>query len=1023
MLVIDIFDPADPRITGKILFGGGFAEGIAVSGDVAYVAAGSAGLRVVDISDPEQPREVGVYPPTATAVAVSGSRAFVVQPGGLQIVDVSNPSIPVPLGFAELGESSDVEVSGGYAFVASEIGMKVVDVSSPSAPHEVQYVNVLHQTNALAISGTHAYVAASEGGLMVIDIVDPLQPNIVSFDHTRYALDVAVDGNHAYLVDPQEGFRVIDISTPTEPERVGLYDIHEPVAVAASENHAYLTSGYDGVRVIDVSTPSEPVGTGSVVWLTRDLVLFDVEVDGSSAFVVGGSGGLVVLDVSAPSAPVEVGYTDTVTEVYDVEVSGDYAYLAAGPNGLRVVDVSVRWSPFEAGFLATPGVAIDVAVSGDYAYVAAEDAGLRVVDVSSPTDPVAVGSLEMAGLVVDVELAGGHAYVVGSQGLLVVDISSPSEPGVVGGIDLGYSSAVAVSEDYAYVAGGGDFHVIDISTPTAPVEVGIFESGGYMFGDMEAAEDYVYAASDNFTVPSGFRSQIKVFDVSEPMAPEEVGYADVPDLMVGLDVSRGYVYSASFLVLQIFREAGLPPVSDFSTSFIPAAALAAGAEDSFFETEVEINNPNAASARVLFHWLPTASNNAEPISSYTYTIRPGESRQWPNALESLFDLGPDAVGAIAVESDSPSLIGMSRTFNSPGGETAGTFGQALPLIQEGDLIDRFASRRIILMSQGADVRANLGCVNGSTSELTVNVSLYDSQGTPLETMDLDLPPWSHHQINRIFGDHAPIDGYVDVSTATSGGRFYCYGSVLDNETSDPTTILPLRATDSDLFIPAAAYTEGAEGSFFQTDLELNNSGTQPANYSFRWLPRGEDNTDPVRTDRFNLEPGMGIRIANVLPEIFGLEPNSVGAIFIDSFAHDLVAMSRIYNLPGAETGGTYGQGLPGVYLNAMVPTGVKKRIIFMRENDEYRANLGCINGVTSEVIVTVDLFDSDGVRLETKYMALPPWSSKQANRIFQDYAPVNGYVDVWTDTPDSLIYCYGSVLDNITSDPTTILPQ
>jgi hypothetical protein len=45
------------------------------------------------------------------------------------------------------------------------------------------------------------------------------------------------------------------------------------------------------------------------------------------------------------------------------------------------------------------------------------------------------------------------------------------------------------------------------------------------------------------------------------------------------------------------------------------------------------------------------------------------------------------------------------------------------------------------------------------------------------------------------------------------------------------------------------------------------------------------------------------------------------------------------------------------------------------------------------------------------------------NGIFDDCAPVNGYVDARTWTPDAFIYCYGSVLDNVTSDPTTVLPQ
>jgi hypothetical protein len=57
-------------------------------------------------------------------------------------------------------------------------------------------------------------------------------------------------------------------------------------------------------------------------------------------------------------------------------------------------------------------------------------------------------------------------------------------------------------------------------------------------------------------------------------------------------------------------------------------------------------------------------------------------------------------------------------------------------------------------------------------------------------------------------------------------------------------------------------------------------------------------------------------------------------------------------------------------------------------------------------------------------MELPPLSNDQITRVFRNHAPISaGYVDVWTDTEGASIYCYGSVLDNLTSDPTTVLPQ
>jgi hypothetical protein len=96
----------------------------------------------------------------------------------------------------------------------------------------------------------------------------------------------------------------------------------------------------------------------------------------------------------------------------------------------------------------------------------------------------------------------------------------------------------------------------------------------------------------------------------------------------------------------------------------------------------------------------------------------------------------------------------------------------------------------------------------------------------------------------------------------------------------------------------------------------------------------------------------------------------------------------------------------------------------MNENDDVRSNVGCANGSAETVRVFIELFSSDGESLETRTMDLAPYSNSQITRIFRNYSPVSaGYVDVWTNTEGASIYCYGSVLDNLTSDPTTVPPQ
>jgi formylglycine-generating enzyme required for sulfatase activity len=459
-------------------------------------------------------------------------------------------------------------------------------------------------------------------------------------------------------------------------------------------------------------------------------------------------------------------------------------------------------------------------------------------------------------------------------------------------------------------------------------------------------------------------------------------------------------------------------------SFVPAVAKAAGAEDSFFQTDVDLNNTSPdMDVEYQFLWLPRGEDNSEPIASARFTLGAGESIRVEDVLGAIFGVEPNAVGALAVAASNQLLIAMSRTYNIPPTKVAGTFGQALPAVPSDDLIMSGETRRIIFMSENEDFRANVGCVNGTDSAVEILIDLFDAAGTPLETKTMNLGPWSNDQINRIFGFYEPVNGYVDVRSNTEGARYYCYGSVLDNVTSDPTTILPqVPSSGMRYYVPAAALAAGAEGAFFQTDIDVNNSGAD-SSYVFMWLPRGADNSSPDRSDSLSLDGGKGSRYQNVLSEVFGAEPDVVGALGMESPSEDFLTMSRTYNVPAVKEAGTFGQSLPGIQEGDMIAADDRRRIIFLSENGDFRSNVGCTSGSGVTTAVKIELFDDHGESLEIRDMELGPWSNDQINRVFRDHRPVNGYVDVWSETEGALFFCYGSVLDNVTSDPTTILPQ
>mgnify|MGYP001237377857 FL=1 len=189
--------------------------------DLAYVADFDQGLRVIDISDPAEPVEVGFYDPPA-------------------------------------GESISVAVVGDYAYLADSTftgvggGLRVVDISNPAAPTEVGYHTTLcRAANDVVVAGDYAYVAAKGCHLVILDISEPTNPTFTGMLY-KSGLDhgVALDGSIAYLAGSY-GLSVVDVSDPAAPKQVGFYPTTAAlVRVAVSDDYIYATAEFDGLFIL-----------------------------------------------------------------------------------------------------------------------------------------------------------------------------------------------------------------------------------------------------------------------------------------------------------------------------------------------------------------------------------------------------------------------------------------------------------------------------------------------------------------------------------------------------------------------------------------------------------------------------------------------------------------------------------------------------------------------------------------------------------------------------------------------------
>ena len=492
--IIDVSSPSSPVEVG-FYDTPGYARDVYVQSGLAYVADGS--LRIIDVSVPSSPSEVGFYntPGGALGVYVQGSLAYVADyQSGLRIIDVSVPSSPVEVGFYDTpGSAEGVYVQGGFAYVAdSSSGLRIIDVNVPSSPTEVGFYDTPGSAGDVYVQSGLAYVA--DGSLRIIDVSVPSSPSEVGFHETLWAYGVYVQGGLAYVADYFSGLRIIDVSVPSSPSEVGFYDTPGSArGVYVQGGFAYVAdaaeSGF-GLRIIDVSSPSSPVEVG---FHETPSSATGVYVQGSFAYVADSSSGLRIIDVSDPSSPFEVGFYDTPPFAEGVYVQGSLAYVADNQSGLRIIDVSVPSSPVEVGFYDTPGYAYGVYVQGGLAYVADYLSGLRIIDVSVPSSPVEVGFYDTPGYAYGVYVQGGLAYVADYHGLRIIDVSVPSSPFEVGFYDTPDSARdVYVQGGLAYVASSG-LRVIDVSDPSSPIELGFYDTpsacGVYVQGSLTYVTD------------------------------------------------------------------------------------------------------------------------------------------------------------------------------------------------------------------------------------------------------------------------------------------------------------------------------------------------------------------------------------------------------------------------------------------------------------------------------------------------------------------------------------------------------
>jgi hypothetical protein len=361
------------ELVGRLDPGGGFAAGVAVNGDTAFMGTWGrpalcpgSGVRVIDVTDPAQPAVLGrvaagdEYPGTSTDSVWVGPVETEAFSGDLAVVAVRLCDT------SERGRWRD-----GFR------GIALYDVTDPAAP---ELMSTIHSGNRTQGANEVNAAQRPDGTFIVTATV------MQSFLHTKGAIG---------------DFRVIDATDPRNPEQVADWDVRADPSLA-------LKNPASQIDPIDLHVHS--------AWLAED---------GMTAWLALWDGGMAMLDLANPAAPLLLGHIP----VAEGEGAGNAHTVSFDPSSGLLIRSDEELEP-GAGDAETPRW------GGQTLYDAADPRRPSVLATfDSPRSTIVDAGPAYSGYFSAHEavIADGIEYVSWySYGLRIVDLNDPANPEEVG---------------------------------------------------------------------------------------------------------------------------------------------------------------------------------------------------------------------------------------------------------------------------------------------------------------------------------------------------------------------------------------------------------------------------------------------------------------------------------------------------------------------------------------------------------------------------------------------------------------
>lgn len=441
--ILDISESRNPRLAGSLPLNG-YSYKIAKQGNFVFVLPDKKEIQVIDVSTPSNPFQVTTAPLSNSPRNMThyGDFLYVTTHFGdrLEIIDISNPLLPVHRSTSSdalLARPYGIAADGSHVYISAENGnLEIWDVTNPSVPIRTGSVSIGGKAGGMALSGSYLFAATDNNqGIKIVNVSNPSLPAVAQTykygaDADEDPADIAISGSRAFALDATRGVIVLDISNPLSPSEIDRVTESGGKQVEYYNKLLYLSAGYTGMEIIALGTLDEVAHVKDIdsTYACRDVLL------GESRLFLMDYDGFQVFTIDNPANPLPADryssiygtYGDYDESTIPADTNGSYLFASFDRKNIEIIDVK---DPDNISLVSEFLVAItdnirDIKVVGPYLHIIKQAEGLTILDIQNPENPYVAG---LSGVPSDqvggVTADADYVYATSWTGVQAVNIS------------------------------------------------------------------------------------------------------------------------------------------------------------------------------------------------------------------------------------------------------------------------------------------------------------------------------------------------------------------------------------------------------------------------------------------------------------------------------------------------------------------------------------------------------------------------------------------------------------------------